>query len=165
MSLLTDALARCPARAHARASGHDRWSDSQRSLESACSCSGRRQWEEVHVAEESFIEHCYNIFLCSLHHPVLDSSGRAPQVVLEGGWHNRVALPVLNALGVAVMRTWNSSLPLWQYHHSYQWPVRARCCVEPEQLAGAVACPCEMYCHASRGLCCHGHVWCKILGP
>lgn len=50
--------------------------------------------------------------------------------MLEGGWHNRVALPVLDALGVAVMRTWNSSLPLWQYHHSYQWPVRAPCCME-----------------------------------
>ena len=74
----------------------------------------------------------------------------APQVVLEGGWHNRVALPVLDALGVAVMRTWNSSLPLWQYHHSYPWPVRARCCMGPEQSAESSRWPMpdmEMECH------------------
>ena len=64
-----------------------------------------------------------------------------PQVVLEGGWHNRVALPVLNALGAAVMRTWNSSLPLWQYHHSYQWPVRARRC----RALAAPACLCVLW--------------------
>ncbi|KAK9825923.1 hypothetical protein WJX81_007164 [Elliptochloris bilobata] len=52
----------------------------------------------------------------------------AQAVVLEGGWHNRVALPVLEALGAPVMHTWNSSVPLWQYHHHYTWPENPNDC-------------------------------------
>ena len=43
----------------------------------------------------------------------------ATQVVVEGGWRNRIAYPWMEALGVPVMRTWNETVPLWSYHHQY----------------------------------------------
>ena len=41
------------------------------------------------------------------------------QVLAEGGWRNKIALPVLEGLGVPIIRTWNQSLPMWQYHTNY----------------------------------------------
>ena len=42
-----------------------------------------------------------------------------PQIIVEGGWRNKIALPWMDALGVPVMRTWNETVPLWSYHHHY----------------------------------------------
>ena len=42
------------------------------------------------------------------------------QVIVEGGWRNRISDPVMAKLGIPVMRTWNLSVPLWEYHHGFQ---------------------------------------------
>lgn len=34
----------------------------------------------------------------------------------EGGWRNKIALPVMTQLGIPVIHTWNQTLPMWQYH-------------------------------------------------
>ena len=41
------------------------------------------------------------------------------QIVAEGGWRNKMALPVIEKLGIAIMNTWNQSLPMWQYHTNF----------------------------------------------
>ena len=38
------------------------------------------------------------------------------QVVHEGGWRNQISRPVMHALGIPVIETWNKSIPIWQYH-------------------------------------------------
>lgn len=38
------------------------------------------------------------------------------QIIAEGGWRNKLALPVINALGIPIINTWNQSLPMWQFH-------------------------------------------------
>ncbi|EIE18670.1 hypothetical protein COCSUDRAFT_45154 [Coccomyxa subellipsoidea C-169] len=50
----------------------------------------------------------------------LETTDPAMQVILEGGWRNRVTLPVMEKLGIPIVHTWNLSVPLWQYHHSFQ---------------------------------------------
>jgi len=36
-----------------------------------------------------------------------------------GGWRNQILTPVVAALGVPVLHTWNQTVPLWQYNHHY----------------------------------------------
>ena len=42
----------------------------------------------------------------------------APQlkIVHEGGWRNQLSRPVMTALGIPIIETWNRSVPIWQYH-------------------------------------------------
>eukprot|EP00884_Botryococcus_braunii_P012833 jgi/Botrbrau1/21550/Bobra.174_2s0051.1 len=48
------------------------------------------------------------------------SSARSDlQVVLEGGWRNKVATPIMESLGIPIMHTWNQSLPLWWTKNHY----------------------------------------------
>ena len=49
------------------------------------------------------------------------------QVILEGGWRNRIAYRAMSQLGIPIMRTWNESVPLWQYHHHYHTSCGDRC--------------------------------------
>ncbi|CAL8461602.1 g1133 [Coccomyxa elongata] len=39
------------------------------------------------------------------------------QVVLEGNWRNKASTAVVEALGIPVMRIWNESVPLWEFHY------------------------------------------------
>lgn len=48
-----------------------------------------------------------------------------PQIIVEGGWRNKITLPLIERLGIPIVHTWNLSVPLWQYHHSFQ--VSANC--------------------------------------
>lgn len=41
-------------------------------------------------------------------------------MIVEGGWRNRISDPVMAKLGIPVMRTWNLTVPLWEYHHGFQ---------------------------------------------
>ena len=43
----------------------------------------------------------------------------AAQVVVEGGWRNKIASPVWEGLGVPILATWNHTVPLWSLHHDY----------------------------------------------
>ncbi len=38
------------------------------------------------------------------------------QLVAEGGWRNKIALPVMRDLGIPIIHTWNQTVPMWQYH-------------------------------------------------
>ena len=38
------------------------------------------------------------------------------QVMAEGGWRNRIALPYMHEAGIPVINTWNQSVHMWQYH-------------------------------------------------
>lgn len=42
------------------------------------------------------------------------------QVIVEGGWRNKLSLPVIARLGIPVIHTWNLSVPMWEYHHGFQ---------------------------------------------
>lgn len=42
------------------------------------------------------------------------------QIIVEGGWRNKMTLPVIERLGIPIMHTWNLSVPLWEYHHGFQ---------------------------------------------
>ena len=53
-------------------------------------------------------------------HNHLHTSDPEKQIIVEGGWRNKMARPVMEALGIPVLATWNESLPLWDYHHNYQ---------------------------------------------
>jgi hypothetical protein len=46
--------------------------------------------------------------------------GEPVQVIVDGGWRNKLTLPVMKELGIPIVHTWNLSVPLWQYHHSFQ---------------------------------------------
>jgi hypothetical protein len=50
----------------------------------------------------------------------LQSTDPAMEVVVRGGWRNRMTLPVIERLGIPIMHTWNQSVPLWEYHHGFQ---------------------------------------------
>ncbi|BDA49809.1 hypothetical protein COCOBI_14-4290 [Coccomyxa sp. Obi] len=50
----------------------------------------------------------------------LESTDPVMQIIVEGGWRNKITLPVIERLGIPIVHTWNLSVPLWQYHHSFQ---------------------------------------------
>lgn len=50
----------------------------------------------------------------------LQSDDPAMDVIVRGGWRNRLTLPVIEKLGIPIMDTWNQSVPLWEYHHGFQ---------------------------------------------
>ena len=49
----------------------------------------------------------------------LHTQDAALQILMEGGWRNKLAAPVMDSLGIPVLATWNQSVPLWQWHHHY----------------------------------------------
>ena len=57
-----------------------------------------------------------NGLVCS---PANSLHAHVDQVVVEGGWRNKIATPVLEALGIPIMRTWNQTVPLHFLHHHY----------------------------------------------
>ncbi|KAK9901586.1 hypothetical protein WJX75_003489 [Coccomyxa subellipsoidea] len=62
------------------------------------------------------------------------------QVVVEGGWRNRIAYPIIESLNIPIMRTWNETVPMWSFHHHYNMR-----CGHQEQ-----GCPdCTHTCHPS----------------
>ena len=44
----------------------------------------------------------------------------AMQVIVEGGWRNKLTLPQIEKLDIPIVHTWNHSVPLWEYHHGFQ---------------------------------------------
>ena len=46
---------------------------------------------------------------------------------MEGGWRNKLSLPVIARLGIPVIHTWNLSVPMWEYHHGFQVALLLRC--------------------------------------
>ena len=61
--------------------------------------------------------------LCLRHHLVWVPDGItrvARQVLVEGGWRNRLQLPMIAKLGIPIIHTWNLSVPMWEYHHGFQ---------------------------------------------
>ncbi|KAK9832530.1 hypothetical protein WJX81_006130 [Elliptochloris bilobata] len=50
----------------------------------------------------------------------LSTTDPVTQVIVEGGWRNKIALPAMHSLGIPVMNTWNSSATLWSYHYNYK---------------------------------------------
>lgn len=63
------------------------------------------------------------------------------QTIVEGGWRNRLSLPVMARLGIPVMHTWNLSVPLWEYHHGFQvplGPLLLHCPKGPRPLPAAI---------------------------
>ena len=77
-------------------------------------------------AEESHIASKKAAALQEIRHVTLDkhnnlhTSDPGQQVIIEGGWRNRISQPAIEQLGIAVLDVWNVSLPLWDYHHNYQ---------------------------------------------
>ena len=49
------------------------------------------------------------------------------QVTLRGGWRNELAEPMMRALGIPSLKTWNQTVPMWQYYHNYNWKVMTDC--------------------------------------
>ena len=41
----------------------------------------------------------------------------AAQEIVQGGFRNRIANPIISSLGIPVIHTWNLSVPLWEYYH------------------------------------------------
>ena len=41
------------------------------------------------------------------------------ELILEGGWRNKAARPMMEELGIPLVETWNKTLPVWKYHHHY----------------------------------------------
>ena len=41
------------------------------------------------------------------------------ELVLEGGWRNKAARPMMAQLGIPLVETWNKTLPVFRYHHHY----------------------------------------------
>jgi hypothetical protein len=52
----------------------------------------------------------------------LESDDPVMQIIVEGGWRNKITLPVIDRLGIPIIHTWNQSVPLWEYHHGFQVP-------------------------------------------
>ena len=50
----------------------------------------------------------------------LRSGDSAMRVIVEGGWRNKLTLPLIQKLGIPIVHTWNQSVPLWEYHHGFQ---------------------------------------------
>ena len=38
------------------------------------------------------------------------------RIVHEGGWRNQISRAAMKPLGIPVIETWNTSVPIWQYH-------------------------------------------------
>lgn len=41
------------------------------------------------------------------------------ELVLEGGWRNKAARPIISELGIPLIEIWNKTVPVWRYHHHY----------------------------------------------
>ena len=41
------------------------------------------------------------------------------ELIVEGGWRNKAARPMMEYLGIPLVETWNKTLPVWKYHHHY----------------------------------------------
>lgn len=41
------------------------------------------------------------------------------ELILEGGWRNKAARPMMVDLEIPLVETWNKTLPVWRYHHHY----------------------------------------------
>ena len=39
------------------------------------------------------------------------------QDIVQGGFRNRIANPVMSSLGIPIVQTWNLSVPMWEYYH------------------------------------------------
>lgn len=50
----------------------------------------------------------------------LESNDPGMKKIVEGGWRNKISLPIIEGVGIPVMHTWNLSVPLWEYHHGFQ---------------------------------------------
>ena len=37
--------------------------------------------------------------------------------MLDGNWRNIAANKIMAALGIPIMRIWNESVPLWEFHY------------------------------------------------
>ena len=57
------------------------------------------------------------------------------EVVVEGGWRNKAARPIMHQLGIPQIEIWNKTVPVWRYHHHYH--------ENPEHS------DCTHYCHPS----------------
>ena len=49
------------------------------------------------------------------------------QVVVEGGWRNKIAYPIIESLNIPIMRTWNQTVPMWSLHHHYNLKCGTQC--------------------------------------
>ena len=38
------------------------------------------------------------------------------QIIVEGGWRNRVIRPLMRELAIPMVELWNQSVPLWEQH-------------------------------------------------
>ena len=50
----------------------------------------------------------------------LETSVPSKQVLVEGGWRNRVMHGVMQRLGIPMVQIWNQSMPIWDFHHNFQ---------------------------------------------
>ena len=41
----------------------------------------------------------------------------AARDIVQGGFRNRIANPIISSLGMPIIQTWNLSVPLWEYYH------------------------------------------------
>ena len=41
------------------------------------------------------------------------------ELVVEGGWRNKAARPMMEQLQIPLVETWNTTLPVFRYHHHY----------------------------------------------
>lgn len=65
------------------------------------------------------------------------------QRLLAGGERNLATQPVVDAAGLPTLRTWNVSLPLYQFHTHIHAPG------DQGECSGEVACDCTHVCHPS----------------
>ena len=49
--------------------------------------------------------------------PQQESDPAAAQEIVQGGFRNRIANPVISSLGIPIIQTWNLSVPMWEYYH------------------------------------------------
>jgi hypothetical protein len=41
------------------------------------------------------------------------------ELIVDGGWRNKAARPMMEQLGIPLIETWNKTLPVFRYHHHY----------------------------------------------
>lgn len=49
--------------------------------------------------------------------PQKQCDAAAAHEIVQGGFRNSVANPVISSLGIPIIQTWNLSVPMWEYYH------------------------------------------------
>ena len=49
--------------------------------------------------------------------PQVGCTKSVAEEIMQGGFRNRISNPVIHALGIPIIHTWNLTVPMWEYYH------------------------------------------------